>query len=302
MFAAGHEEAASLFFDVEGNGVEEVVGDFESGDIVKDDGFGSGELSDAEFAGVADDFEGVTLIGEDFFEGVGIVFGDKEDTGTAGDLNPALGVIVTGVGICDDGLSVGGNDFGAVLVGAGFGETVGEFGFGYTIDEGDGGFGEEGVVAIDLEGKFFVFGSSYGDAEDEGFAGLSARRSGETGDGVVVGGFVANESEVEGDALGFEFSSGRGEGFGGEAIGENEDAGGTVFFGEGESVLDCESGAGEFARTGVEGAIVLFLFDDFGSVVDVMEPVFTTRFGVFEEFGPLGQAFVNEVFGGVGTV
>ena len=231
LFAARHQEAAALFLDIEGNGVEEVAGDFEGGNVVEDDRFCSRELAHPQFAGVANDFESVALVGEDFFEGVGIVFGDQENAGAACDLNPALGDVVAGVGVLDDGVGGGGNDFGAVLVGAGFGETVGEFGFGNAVDEGDGGFAEEGVVAVDFERELFVFCSANGEADDEGFAGLGAGGEGEAGDGVVVGGFVTNKTEVERDALGLELGGGGGEGFGGEAIAEDEDTRRAIFVG-----------------------------------------------------------------------
>ena len=106
------------------------------------------------------------------------------------------------------------------------------------------------------------------------------------------------------------FSSCRGFQFGGSlderlrsvAIGEDQDAGGTIRIRERERVLNGKIGPCQRAVSRKDRRIAPSLLEDFGGVVDEEELVFARWFRAAQKFLPLGEAFGDEVFGRIGAI
>ena len=158
------------------------------------------------------------------------------------------------------------------------------------------------TIAKNAERKDEVFKSPHGDTENEGLAHLGANRSGDACDAEVVVGLFPDETKVEWDATGFQFGGSLDERLRSVAIGEDQDAGGTIRIRERERVLNGKIGPGQRAVSRKDRRIAPSLLEDFGGVVDEEELVFARWFRAAQKFLPLGEALVDEVFGRIGAI
>ena len=120
--------------------------------------------------------------------------------------------------------------------GAGLGEAGGEAEATDAVEDVDLLGGEGLIIAEDFDGDGAVAITHDDGFDEEGLLELDAAGEDQVGDAPVADAFADGEAVVEGDVLGDEAVGEAVEGFGGGAVGEDEEAGGAtgVELGEGQ--------------------------------------------------------------------